>query len=47
MKIYLASDHAGFALKERVKEVLLDEGYEIEDCVFAARGSNDSYSINF
>ncbi|MBI2334541.1 RpiB/LacA/LacB family sugar-phosphate isomerase [Candidatus Daviesbacteria bacterium] len=30
--IYLASDHAGFELKEKVKEFLKKEGYEIEDC---------------
>lgn len=32
MKVYLASDHAGFELKEKVKEFLRQEGYEIEDC---------------
>lgn len=30
--IYLASDHAGFELKEKVKEFLKAEGYEVEDC---------------
>ncbi|MDP3733312.1 MAG: RpiB/LacA/LacB family sugar-phosphate isomerase [Candidatus Daviesbacteria bacterium] len=30
--IYLASDHAGFELKEKVKEFLEKEGYEVEDC---------------
>jgi ribose 5-phosphate isomerase B len=29
--IYLATDHAGFELKEKVKEFLLKEGYETED----------------
>lgn len=32
MKIYVASDHAGFPLKEVIKEELLGEGYEVEDC---------------
>lgn len=31
MKIYLATDHAGFELKEQLKEYLQSEGYEIED----------------
>jgi len=31
MKIYLASDHAGFELKEAVKGYLLDRHFEIED----------------
>lgn len=30
--IYLASDHAGFELKEKVKQSLKAEGYELEDC---------------
>lgn len=32
MKIYLASDHTGFELKDKVKEFLQKEGYEVEDC---------------
>jgi ribose 5-phosphate isomerase B len=31
MKIYLASDHAGFDLKEKVKEYLLSNSFEVED----------------
>lgn len=31
MKVMLASDHAGFKLKEFVKTLLQKEGYEIED----------------
>ena len=30
-KIALAADHAGFALKEKVREYLLRKGYEVED----------------
>lgn len=32
MKIYLATDHAGFELKEKVREFLKQKGYEVEDC---------------
>lgn len=32
MKLYLAADHAGFGLKESVKERLMALGYEVEDC---------------
>ncbi len=31
MKVYLATDHAGLALKNKVKEFLQKEGYEVED----------------
>lgn len=31
MKVYLAADHAGFELKEKVKSYLQKKGYEIED----------------
>lgn len=31
MKIYLASDHAGFELKEKVEKFLLESGYSVED----------------
>ena len=31
MKIYLAADHAGFELKEKIKKYLEDLKYEIED----------------
>lgn len=31
MKIYLASDHAGFELKEKIKKFLLDSGYDIKN----------------
>lgn len=31
-KIAVGSDHAGFALKERVREYLKGQGFEVEDC---------------
>ena len=31
MKIAIGSDHAGFPLKERIKEFLLEEGHEVID----------------
>ena len=32
MKIFLASDHEGFELKEKVQKFLLDKEYEVIDC---------------
>lgn len=32
MKVYLATDHAGFDLKESLKAFLITNGYEVEDC---------------
>lgn len=42
MKIYLASDHAGFRLKEKVKEYLLQHNYEVEDM-----GTHTDDSVNW
>jgi ribose 5-phosphate isomerase B len=39
MQIYLASDHAGFYLKEKVKENFLDRGFLVED--FGARNFDE------
>lgn len=30
--IYLASDHTGFEVKNRIKDFLIKAGYEVEDC---------------
>lgn len=43
MKIYLASDHAGFDLKESVKKYLLSIGHEIEDCGAFEKNFDDDY----
>ena len=41
MRIALAADHAGFALKEQVREYLVSKGYEVEDHGPAAADSVD------
>jgi ribose 5-phosphate isomerase B len=43
MKIYLATDHAGFTAKESVKEWLVHEGYVVEDCGAYALDPEDDY----
>ena len=43
MKIYLATDHAGFDLKEEVKKYLLEENYDVEDCGAFSFDPNDDY----
>ncbi|MEN3043445.1 MAG: RpiB/LacA/LacB family sugar-phosphate isomerase, partial [Fervidobacterium sp.] len=32
MKIAIGSDHAAFELKEKIKEYLINKGFEIVDC---------------
>lgn len=32
MKIYLATDHGGFDLKEEIKSYLVQKGLDVEDC---------------
>jgi len=43
MKIYLATDHAGFELKEAVRDWLLENNYEVEDCGAHEFDQNDDY----
>ena len=43
MKIYLATDHAGFELKEKVKQFLQQSGYEVEDCGALKYDKDDDY----
>lgn len=43
MKIYLATDHAGFELKEKVKVYLEEKGNEVYDCGALTLESGDNY----
>ena len=43
MKVYIATDHAGFDLKEKVKAFLLKKGYDVEDCGAYELDKNDDY----
>ena len=42
MKIAVASDHGGFALKEKVKEHLIERGFDIEDL-----GTHSEESVDY
>ena len=41
--IYLASDHGGFALKEKIKAQVSEMGYEFEDCGDKSLDPNDDF----
>ncbi len=43
MKLYLATDHAGFSLKEEVKKYLEDKGHEVYDCGALTLEEGDDY----
>ena len=44
MKIYFASDHGGFEIKNQLLAYVRDElGYEVEDCGAFAYDANDDY----
>jgi len=43
MKIYLGTDHAGFELKEKIKEFLQQNSYDIEDCGAFHFDKDDDY----
>lgn len=43
MKIYLASDHAGFEFKNHIKEFLGKKGYDVTDCGPFVFDKNDDY----
>lgn len=42
-KIFIASDHAGFELKNTLKAFLLSEGHDVEDCGPVAFDPSDDY----
>lgn len=43
MKIYIASDHGGYKMKEELKKFLKDSGYEVEDLGNTAFDPSDDY----
>lgn len=43
MKVYLGTDHAGFALKEDIKSFLKSAGYEVVDCGAHRFDPDDDY----
>lgn len=43
MKVYLASDHTGLEIKEKVKTFLSGKGYEVEDCGAYEFDKDDDY----
>jgi ribose 5-phosphate isomerase B len=43
MTIYLGADHRGFALKEKLKQILVDEAYDVVDCGAATLVPDDDY----
>lgn len=43
MRIYLATDHAGFELKEKVKTFLIQKQFEVEDCGAFESNKDDDY----
>jgi ribose 5-phosphate isomerase B len=43
MKIFIATDHRGYQLKEKIKEWLADWGYEYEDFGAYALDAEDDY----
>ncbi len=43
MKIFLGSDHAGFKLKEEVKNFLMEQGHDVEDCGAKNYDASDDY----
>jgi ribose 5-phosphate isomerase B len=43
MNIILATDHAGFELKERIKEYLLERGITVTDCGALMYDETDNY----
>jgi|SRR6185369_8106115 len=43
MKVYLASDHVGFAIKDKLKAFLTTNGYEVVDCGATSFDKDDDY----
>jgi ribose 5-phosphate isomerase B len=45
MKVYLASDHTGFSIKEKVKILLKEKGFQVEDCGAFTYNPEDDYPL--
>ena len=45
MKVYLASDHAGFELKEKIKSYLISDNFEVEDMGALSLDPTDDYPL--
>lgn len=43
MEVYLATDHAGFELKEKIKQALIQDGYEVKDFGAVSFNAEDDY----
>lgn len=43
MKVYLATDHTGLELKEKLKTFLTEKGYTVEDCGAYTYDKDDDY----
>lgn len=43
MKVFIATDHAGYRLKEEIKEFLVTQRYEVEDCGAYSFNKDDDY----
>src|SRR6266550_1250857 len=43
MKVYLATDHTGIEIKEKLKSFLQQKGYEVEDCGAYTFDKDDDY----
>lgn len=43
MKVYLATDHTGLELKEKIKKFLTQKGYAVEDCGAYEYDKDDDY----
>jgi len=43
MKVYLASDHVGFTIKNKLKSFLSEKGYTVEDCGADEYDKDDDY----
>ena len=43
MKLYVATDHAGFELKDEIKKYLTEKGHQVHDCGALTHESGDDY----